>query len=108
MPLHHHPCEFRPNGCQGRVGCSAPWEYDSSPRSCDAPGPWFCQDCDDADRCEWCGLPDHLGHEASCEITQRQAEAQQERDAARFHGGDTLQTVQEQYDAAWRQKRDLR
>lgn len=71
---HHHSCRNKYLGCQARVPCGGPLErnYDGWPEVVcafdDGRFSFTCEDCCQADYCEDCGYPDHLGHHERCEI----------------------------------------
>lgn len=74
---HTHKCMYSPNGCKAVLRCSAPLidNYDGWPEAYCAAEELgiICEECEDADVCEECGVPVHLTHATGCETAQRKA-----------------------------------
>lgn len=77
--IHTHPCSFSGKGCNERVKCFDYFlqrNYDGWPEvicmfneNNDIP----CEDCQKADICDECGIPEHLPHEWHCSYWERES-----------------------------------
>lgn len=75
---HTHDCANRVFGCLNKIECFDVFlerNYDGWPEIVCS---FFkivdplCEDCEDADSCEYCGTPEHLAHDLDCEFWSRE------------------------------------